>query len=136
MDIITFLLFLLWLACGVLVVRFVIRTGGTRIGKVAHWFGGVFVMFGLAVGMVLVFARLNQNFGTRVNVYLLTHQLRPGTSLPLIQNHTQDDLVTVYRRGSINTAATLDGDRLVIDEQQTVCTSLWWMLWSKTYTTL
>lgn len=133
MDIITLLLFLIWLSCGVLVVRFVLNTGGTKVGKVAHWFGGAFVMIGLAVGLVLVFAALDRDFGTRANVYLLTHPLRPGASLPMLQDHAQDDLVTVYRRGSVNTAATLDGDRLVIDEQQTVRTSLWWMLWDDKY---
>lgn len=133
MDIIPFLIFLIWLACGVLVVRFVLRTGGTKVGRVAHWFGGLFVMLGLAVGMVWILAQLSEDFGTRANIYVLTHQVRSGDAWPLIERHTQDDLVTVYRRGSVNTSARLDGSQLMIDEHQTVRTSLWWMLWNADY---
>jgi len=130
MDIISLLLSLIWLACGVLVVNFVLKTGGTKVGKVAHWFGGTFVMFGFAVALILIYANLSESFGNKVNAYVLTHRLRPGISLPLVQDHVHDGLVTVYRSGSVNTAATRNGDRLVIDEHKTVRTSLRWMLWN------
>lgn len=130
MNIISFLLFLIWLACGVLVYRFVRRTGGfSEVGKVAHWFGGFFTIIGLAFGLVWIYAVTNANFGTKANVYMVTHQLRPGVTIPLIQHHQQNDAVTVYRRGSVNTTARLEGTQLVIDERQTVHTSFWWMLW-------
>ncbi len=87
-------------------------------------------MLGLAIGMVWTFAQLDGNFGGRVNVYVLTHQVRPGQSTPLIQRHSQDDLVTAYRRGSVNTVARLDHGQLTIDERRTIRTSLWWLLWS------
>lgn len=135
MNILMLLLFLLWLACCYLVVRFVLRTGGTtKIGHVAHWFGGTFTIIGLAVGLTVIFAQVDANFGTRANVYVFTHQPKRNEA-PLLQRHIRDDLVTIYRRGSINTTARLDGDQLLIDEDQTIGISLWWMLWDKKFTT-
>lgn len=135
MNILTLLLFLLWLACGVLVVRFILRTGGyTILGRVAHWFGGAFVMIGLGIGLAIIFAQVNTDFGARTNVYVLTHQPMLGDSVPLLERHQQDDRVTVYRRGSVNPSARLVGDQLTIDEQQTVRISFWWMLWDTKFT--
>lgn len=134
MDVITLLIFLMWAACGVLVVNFVVKTGGTKVGKVAHWFGGAFVMFGFAVALILIYANLSVSFGSKVNAYLLTHQLRSGSPSMLVQDHAQGTSVTVYRRGSVNTTAARDGDRLIIDEHKTIRTSLWWMLWNTSYT--
>jgi len=130
MDVITLLISLMWAACGVLVVDFVVKTGGTKVGKVAHWFGGAFVMFGFAVALILMYANVSVSFGSRVNAYLLTHQLRSESSSTLVQDHAYGTAVTVYRRGSVNTTATRDGDQLVIDERETIRTSLWWMLWN------
>ncbi len=136
MNFITFLILIIWLASGYLVVRFVRRTGGTtKIGHVAHWFGGAFVMIGLAIGMTWIFAHLDASFGARANVYVLTHQLRPGDTAPLIQRHESGNIVTVYRRGSVNPAASLVDGQLNIDERQTIRTSLWWMLWDTKYST-
>lgn len=135
MDISIFLLFLIWLASGVLVVRFVLRTGGTtEIGRVAHWFGGAFVMIGLGIGLAIIFARIDLDFGARANVYVLTHLPKLENSVPLLERHQQDDRVTVYRRGSVNPSARLAGNQLTIDEQQTVRISLWWMLWDTKFT--
>ncbi len=133
MDLITFLLLLIWLACGVLVVRFVVKTGGTKVGAVAHWFGGAFVMFGIAIALIVIYANMSTTFGGKVDAYLQTHRLHADTSLPLVEDHVQDGYITVYRRGTINTVATRVDGRLVIDEHQTVRTSLWWMLWSSDY---
>lgn len=130
MNIISLLLFLIWLALSYLVVRFVLRTGGvSKIGHIAHWFGGLFTIIGLAVGMVWIFAQLDGNFGARVKVYLLTHDVRPGKDILLIERHSDDELVTVYRPGSINSTTRLDGGQLNLDEHKTIRTSLWWMLW-------
>lgn len=130
MNIITLLIFLIWLTCGFFVVRFVLRTGGfTVIGRIAHWFGGTFVMIVLAIGMTWIYAGVDHDFGARAKAYALTHQLRLGESRPLIQQHDQGEFVTVYRPGSVNTQATIIGDALQINEQQTVRTSWWWMLW-------
>lgn len=134
MNSITLLFFLLWLAAGVLVVRFVLRTGGTRFGKPAHWFGGFFTMIGLAIGLTWIFAQIDSKFGTHVNVYVLTHQIRPGDTVQLIERPERGNPVTVYRRGSMNTTATIEGDRLIIDERQTVRTSVWWVLFDSKYT--
>lgn len=134
MNILTLLILLLWFACGVLVVRFVWRTGGySKLGHIAHWFGGVFVMLGLAVGLIWGFSHIDADFGVHANVYVLTHQLRSDKKA-LIEQHTTDNQVTVYRPGSVNTVARMDGRRLIINESKTTRTSLWWMLWDTKYT--
>jgi hypothetical protein len=135
MNIVTLLFFLIWLGCGFLVVRFVVRTGGfTLIGRIAHWFGAAFVMIGLAIGMTWICAGIDHDFGARANAYVLTHQLRLGRTPQNIQLHSHDQLVTVYRPGSVNTQATIVQGNIELDERHTVRTSLWWMLWDTKFT--
>jgi hypothetical protein len=129
-NIITLLLFLIWSGCGLLVVRFVMKTGGfTLAGRIAHWFGGTFVMIGLAIGMTWIYAGVDHDFGARANAYVLTHQLRLGDPRPVLQQNQHDNFVTVYRPGSVNTKGSIVNGQLQIDESVTVRTSLWWMLW-------
>lgn len=86
-------------------------------------------MIGLAIGMAWIFSQLDHAFGARVNAYVLTHQISSQDVRPLIERHATDQRVTLYRPGSINPQVSVDGTQLVIDEQQTIHTSLWWMLW-------
>lgn len=152
MDSISFLIFLLWLAGSVLVVRFVRRTGGTKIGKVAHWFGGACVMIGFAVVLVFIYANLSPTFGGKLNTYFVTHLVKDRSSLsgqgqpeyvlvPLtVQTQAGTSIVnqfrspgrpvTVFRPGVVNTEATISGDRLNLNPSRDIRTSLWWMLWS------
>lgn len=128
MNIISFLLFFLWLACGVLVANFVVHITGTTFGKVAHYFGGAFVMLGLAMGILWVDALASPMFSAHVNAYVLMHQFRSSQARPLIQPHPSDSFVTVYRPGVINTTATWHDSHLTIDHRQNIRTSWWWML--------
>lgn len=132
MSVVTLLMVALWLAGGVLVFRFVKRTGGySEVGRVAHWFGGAFVMIGLALGLTWIHAQIDHDFGNRANVYVLTHQIRPGDNSEIIRRNISGTTVTVFRRGTINTATLLNDAQLTIDESTTIRTSLWWMLWGK-----
>lgn len=118
---------LIWVAAGFFVVQFVRRTGGTTvIGRIAHWFGGAFVMFGLAVGLLYLSATLHADFATRLNDYLISHQLSSAAAYPLVA--TDGSQVTVYRQSSVNRQARMEDGRVVIDESRTVATSLGWMI--------
>lgn len=135
MDIITLFLALIWLAVGVLVVQFVIKTGGTKVGVVAHWFGGIFVMFGLAIALIFIYANLSVEFGEKFNVYMATHMVKQENTGTVVRLPTTGNTVTVYRHASLNRQAMLVNGTLLIDETKTVHTSLWWMLWDDSYAT-
>lgn len=158
MDIITFLLFLVWLCCGVLIVRFVLNTGGTKVGKVAHWFGGAFTMFGLAVALVLLYASFSVDFGGKVNAYLLTHLFRDQSAAAKSANvehavipvslETQNGIaavselqnpaasVTVFRHGLASADAFLNDSQLDLSNATNIRTSIWWMLWKNNTSSL
>ena len=78
MDIFLILIFLLWLVAGVLVVRFVMRTGGTKIGRVAHVFGGLFTMIGIGVILIYIYASASHGFAIKVNDFILAHLFNTG----------------------------------------------------------
>lgn len=86
-------------------------------------------MIGLAIGMTWIYAGVDNDFGSRANAYVLTHQLRLGDPRPVLQQNQNDDFVTIYRSGSVNTKGKIVDGQLQIDENATVRTSLWWMLW-------
>lgn len=130
MNVITLGLVLLWLGAGVLVVSFVYRTGGTTvIGRIAHWFGGTFVMVVLGVGVLWTYAGLDENFGARVKTYLLTHQFEIGQTQPMFERAPDGDTFVMYRPGRVTTGTTFAGPEVVVDETKTIRTSWWWMLW-------
>lgn len=135
MNVVTLCLVLIWFVCGYFVVKFVHRTGGhTIVGRIAHWFGGTFVMIVLAIGITWIYAGVDHQFGARAHSYILTHQLRIGDTRPLIQQHDGDDFVTVYRPGSVNMSAVIENGQIRIDETKTIRTSWWWVLWNTSFT--
>lgn len=122
-----------WLIAAFFVFRFVVWTGGSRIGRVGHFFGGTSVMLVIAVGMLWLYALASPKFAVRMNVYLTTHLVTRGNPGLIVRIDQPGDYVTVYRHAEVNNEATLNGAALSVDETTTVHTSWWWMLWDTKY---
>lgn len=129
----TFIIVVLWLTIAYIVVRIVAHLGKTLVQKIAWYVGTAFALVGVGVTVLWLFALMNTQFSVHLDTYLMTHQLKPGNTVPVIIVHDGTNGVTVFRNGSVNDHAILSGSTLTIDEQQTIKTSAWWMLWDTKY---
>lgn len=145
----TLALALAWVVIAFFVFRFVVRTGGTTIGRVAHWFGGASVMLVIGLIMIGLYASFSPAFANRLNDYLLTHPLSKNNggraqvliALPaaspkggagtIINLPLSTPAISVYHAGAINKQASINSNILTLDPLVNQDISWWGTLWQK-----